>query len=441
MSLLKRFTFDKSGNFAIIFAICIVPIFGAAGLAVDYSRIYSARSHLQQAADAAVLAAVNEAQAKIADGRNQNASMKLGEVLGRALFASNVEPISDYVSSIEFKVDVAARNGVISGDGAVSGVIAGTLARAIGIKTAALSVTAKAEAGLAKYLEIHFLVDTSASMGVGATTSDQQIMANVNGCAIACHTVNPHWNFPNSLPSARAAGATLRIDVVRDAIGLMVDEFEAQGVSGSRLRLVLHTFSNTVTTHIPATTDLVNFRAGLSTLDMNGEDLEGGTDFTAALNTLESQIGNSGSGFGPGDREKIVLLVTDGVATNTVLDSNSWVGVDYNRNFTAFSPQYFGNQPYPTQGFNPRDCDRLKNRRKVKMATLNVRYVIPTVGTDNDPRFSEIEKFLLPDIEEHMRQCASEPSLAMWADSPETILSVMKTLATELTGGDLRLTQ
>jgi Flp pilus assembly protein TadG len=222
MSLFKRFASDSSANFAIMFAICIVPVFGAAGLAVDYSRMYSARGQLQQAADAAVLGAVNEAQSQIAQGKKQKAAMALGEVLGRALFASNVEPIADTVSGMNFKVAVTASNGTIRGDGKVNGTIQGTLSKAIGIKTAPLSVTAKAEAGLAKYLQVHFLVDTSMSMGIGATPRDQEMVTNRTGCAIACHTENTHKNYYNSLPEVRAIGATLRIDVVKDAVAGMI---------------------------------------------------------------------------------------------------------------------------------------------------------------------------------------------------------------------------
>ncbi|MGN6550605.1 MAG: TadE/TadG family type IV pilus assembly protein [Pararhizobium sp.] len=33
----------RRGNFALLFALAVVPIFGAAGIAVDYSRAVSAR--------------------------------------------------------------------------------------------------------------------------------------------------------------------------------------------------------------------------------------------------------------------------------------------------------------------------------------------------------------------------------------------------------------
>jgi Flp pilus assembly protein TadG len=55
--MIQRFIRSESGNFAIYFAIAIIPVFGAAGLAIDYSGRENVESAMQQAADAAVLAA------------------------------------------------------------------------------------------------------------------------------------------------------------------------------------------------------------------------------------------------------------------------------------------------------------------------------------------------------------------------------------------------
>jgi Flp pilus assembly protein TadG len=52
---------DRSGNVAIIFAIAVIPIFGAVATAVDYSRANSARTAMQVALDAAALAVAKEA--------------------------------------------------------------------------------------------------------------------------------------------------------------------------------------------------------------------------------------------------------------------------------------------------------------------------------------------------------------------------------------------
>ncbi len=47
---------DRSGNFAMMLSLLLVPLFVTVGLAIDYSRAQSAKTHLQEVADSAVLA-------------------------------------------------------------------------------------------------------------------------------------------------------------------------------------------------------------------------------------------------------------------------------------------------------------------------------------------------------------------------------------------------
>jgi Flp pilus assembly protein TadG len=58
--MIMKFLRNIRGNFAISFSILSVPLMGAAGLAVDYSSMHLAKSHLQDVADAAALAAAKE---------------------------------------------------------------------------------------------------------------------------------------------------------------------------------------------------------------------------------------------------------------------------------------------------------------------------------------------------------------------------------------------
>lgn len=55
MSLLKKFWEQRSGNFAMMLGLCALPVILSAGLAVDYGRMTSERSYLQQLADGASL--------------------------------------------------------------------------------------------------------------------------------------------------------------------------------------------------------------------------------------------------------------------------------------------------------------------------------------------------------------------------------------------------
>lgn len=58
--LIGRFRRASGGNIAVVFALALVPIFGAIGAAVDYSQANDVKSRLQNALDSAVLAGVTQ---------------------------------------------------------------------------------------------------------------------------------------------------------------------------------------------------------------------------------------------------------------------------------------------------------------------------------------------------------------------------------------------
>ncbi len=51
LSILRRFTADQKGNFAILFGLAAIPVVGAIGIAVDYSLANGARTAMQAALD------------------------------------------------------------------------------------------------------------------------------------------------------------------------------------------------------------------------------------------------------------------------------------------------------------------------------------------------------------------------------------------------------
>lgn len=67
----RRLCREKSGNVAMIFALCAIPLTGAVGLAVDMGRIYHVAMHTQGALDAAALAAGRVAQVEKTDTLNK----------------------------------------------------------------------------------------------------------------------------------------------------------------------------------------------------------------------------------------------------------------------------------------------------------------------------------------------------------------------------------
>ena len=76
---------SETGQVLVIFALSITVIFGAAGLAFDIGRFYSERRFLQNAADAAALAAAN---ALIRGGTTAEADADARAILTRNFLSS-----------------------------------------------------------------------------------------------------------------------------------------------------------------------------------------------------------------------------------------------------------------------------------------------------------------------------------------------------------------
>ncbi len=71
---LRAFAGERSGNVAVIFALAIIPVVGAMGAAVDYSRANSARTALQAAVDSTALMLSKDAAGMTTAQLNQKAT-------------------------------------------------------------------------------------------------------------------------------------------------------------------------------------------------------------------------------------------------------------------------------------------------------------------------------------------------------------------------------
>ena len=103
-ALLRKFRADRKGNFAITTAIAILPLFAAAGHGLDLSNAYSARTKLDNAADSAVLAALQSASSDLKT-KGQSKSYAAQELLAKDMMFANLE--QGYGISLEdFAVEV-----------------------------------------------------------------------------------------------------------------------------------------------------------------------------------------------------------------------------------------------------------------------------------------------------------------------------------------------
>jgi Flp pilus assembly protein TadG len=90
---------DKSGNFGVVTAFLVVPLFACAGLAVDFSKAMVSKAELQSAADSAVLSAVSMPKSS-----NETMKAELTKV-----FIGNLSPALAGSASVE-DINISADN-------------------------------------------------------------------------------------------------------------------------------------------------------------------------------------------------------------------------------------------------------------------------------------------------------------------------------------------
>ncbi|MGL4638028.1 MAG: pilus assembly protein TadG-related protein [Beijerinckiaceae bacterium] len=128
--MFKKCFDDTSGNIGLVFALALVPMMGAAGVAVDYSSASSERSSIQSALDAAVLGAVHKPNAE-------------RFAAAKAIFESNM-PSGKTVDSLVFTNEA---DGILRGT--VTQAYQTRMAKIIGAKTLNIGATAAAQKGVA----------------------------------------------------------------------------------------------------------------------------------------------------------------------------------------------------------------------------------------------------------------------------------------------------
>ena len=94
---MRRFLKNTSGNVIPTLAILSVPLMIAAGAALDLTRVYNERSHLQSAVDAAAIAAGTEIS-KLSDAQ-------LEELVSEHLKANLGQEKYDYINNLDFTIN------------------------------------------------------------------------------------------------------------------------------------------------------------------------------------------------------------------------------------------------------------------------------------------------------------------------------------------------
>lgn len=148
---LRKLQSDEQGNIAMLFALMLIPMFGMMGEAIDYARLYYAKTELQTAADAAALAAIRAANKTEAERTT----------IATTTFKTNYRPDNPSsaptptVTITGGQVKVQAQHSVET-----------TMMALLGSDATTVEVESSAEANNAgKKVEVSMMIDLTGSMG------------------------------------------------------------------------------------------------------------------------------------------------------------------------------------------------------------------------------------------------------------------------------------
>ena len=436
---LRRAWGARSGSLTTITAFSAIPMIGFIGLSVDYGMELAAKSKLDHAADAAVIAAITSAQTYIVSytgsGDPKTDALAVGKAQALAQFKANIGSLPATVPALNVTMDLNGR--VLTASASYSFSMPTIFMRVLGTTTASFNGTASSTLTVPAFTNIHIVIDISSSMGIGATLKDQQIVYNAaSSCAFACH-------YSGTTASARNAGATLRVDVAKNAVVSALNQIINSG-NANRFRVAVYTMSSQFTTVVPlpsssSSSNVSDAITKVQSLELSNANYDGGTDSSNALKTLAGNLANDGNGLTAATAQGFVMLITDGVQTSIAkyLSNGSWQD-SYDKDFSAYSPCANPNcktftqfaVPVVIQSFDSSACTPVKNKGYTLM-TLNTKYIVPPAnlqGTDpaKNSMFTFVQTYLTSTIASNLASCATSSDYAYSADSPTEITAAVQ---------------
>lgn len=148
---IRRFLINRDGNVAMIFAVCLVPLFVAIGAAVDYARLVDARETMQNSIDATVLALSSEA-----------ASLSATDLDSRALQIFNINFPSGKAEGIAVDATYTRLNGA-NVAATASASVPMTFMNILGVSSKTISASSTSNWST-QHLRVALVLDNSGSM-------------------------------------------------------------------------------------------------------------------------------------------------------------------------------------------------------------------------------------------------------------------------------------
>ena len=415
----------RRGTDAFLTALHALPLVGLTGLAIDFGNATLARARLDAASDSAALLATTVASNQSLAG----AANPTGTAEAAALQRFKAEAASQpNVTLGPVTASVSNSGALFTSKVTYQGAYQTYFGSLFGVGQIALGGSSASSLSLNPFVDIHVLMDVSSSMTIAATQTDINTMqaltaayvpsgpvpGNVvvgEACAFACHWATNGTDF---LALARNNGVTLRLDVLRSAVGNLITNIASLNKQGA-FRLGLATFNEAFSVIYPASSSISGATAALAQIAPDINDCSNNcpeTYFTNAMSSLGPVVGVSGNGATQATSQKFLFIVTDGLVDQ------------YSGSDRQIGP------------IIPSACAAIK-AAGVTVLTLYTPYLPLTNNAFYNTYVAPIQSQIAPQLQ----ACASSPALAYEADNAADIDARLQTMLAAVIQSSGHLTQ
>ncbi|HMG78471.1 MAG TPA: pilus assembly protein TadG-related protein [Xanthobacteraceae bacterium] len=334
---MRRFSRDRRGNVALIFALSMIPCVFLVGMALDFTSATQKRVQLNAAADAAALAAVTPSMMTQSTSAAQTAATNAFNGIAASVNgATSVTPtINVATSGLTRTVSVTYTANSTNAFPNVLRLLTGTSQT-----NWAISGSSTSTATTAPNIDFYLLLDNSPSMNIAATTDGINTMvANTSaqgGCAFACHESHPSSdNLGNpggedNYTLAANLGVVTRIQNMVAATQALTTTATTVGSSNNATyRMAVYTFNYSGTSTVQSLTSslssVASAAANIDVLEVYDNNCltssctagagnnDTDTDFNSAMSSINGIMPTPGTGSASSTPQGVLFLVTDGV--------------------------------------------------------------------------------------------------------------------------------
>ncbi len=449
----RAFCRNHGGNVSIIVGLSLVPMIGLIGLGIDFGVAQTTKVKLDNAADAAAIAAVATAKAFVVANPNDSNvtadAIAAGTDRARRAFIVNTASLPFAAVPTPVIALVASASGqTFSATVSYTATTPNHFGLIFKSNAITLSGQAAASADLPSFLDFYLLVDVSGSMGLAATGDGQAALIKATGCQFACHFKgnSAGWTY------ATNNSIQLRSGAVNTAVCGLI-KLASQPLVINQYRVGIYPFIDIMGTLSPLSNDFtaLNLAAtcGSSSptafnnlLDTGSTQLytsndpstgtgSGGTHFETILPAMQTTIqGSAGAGFGNGSASNksrpFVFLITDGMQ-----NSQHYYYKKNNVYTYPGSPSLFsGYSAANWDGSSPQAMDSsLCSSLKSAGATISVLYIPynTLAANSDDAAETNAANAAIPKLPSALSTCAST-GFFQTANTPDDIKTALSNM-------------